>query len=113
MFPHYRKVANCDGCLKEVGKQIWAVAMCLFNDQVGDTVLATGRVTVALADCMSDFARYYTIEVVSNICLWWPEGRNVGACSMRREKSRAEGLALSFNRILAFEGGDRFYVGRP
>ena len=96
MFPCYRKIANCDGCLKEVGKQIGAVAVCLFNDQVGDAVIVTGRVTVALAACISDFAWYYTIEVISKICLWRPEGRNVGACSRRREKGCAEGLALSF-----------------
>ena len=114
IFPCYRKIANCDGCLKEVGKQIWVVAMCLFNDQVGNAVIATGRVTVALAqaDCMSDFARYYTIEVVSKICHWRPEGQNVRACSRRREMGSAEGLALSFKRIVAFQGGNRFCVGR-
>ena len=99
MFPHYPKIANYHGCLKVVGKQIWAEAMCLFNDQVGDAVVVTGRVTVALGDCMLDFARYYPIEVISKICLWRPEGLNVGACRRRREKGHGEGLVLSFKCV--------------
>ena len=55
MFPCYRKVANYDGSLEEVGKQVWAVTMCLVNDQIGDAVIAAGRVAVAFANRTLDF----------------------------------------------------------
>ena len=67
-------------------------------------VVAAGRVAVALADRMSDFAVCYAGKLVFEISLWGSEHGDVHACCRGGGEGRAEGLAFGIKRIMAFQG---------
>ena len=95
MFPCYRKVANYDGNLVEVGKQIWAVAMCLVNGQVGDAAIATGLVAVAFDNRMSDFTGCHASKLVSEISLRGAKHGDIHACHWGGERAVRRALHFS------------------